>query len=80
MKSGDKWIGRVITDVLKLDEGEGDAISRVTIDARRGEAVRLQIYALDIHGKIEVLEIRESIVPGVYEAVVITGGEELCLA
>jgi hypothetical protein len=80
MKSGDKWIKRVITDVLKLDEDEGDAINRVTIDARRGEAVRLQVYALDVMGKIEILEIRESAVPGIYEAVVVTDGEELRIA
>lgn len=80
MHSGDKWIRRVVTDILKLDEDEGDAIDRVTIDARRGEAVRLRIYAASILGRTEILEIRESQIPGVYEAVVITDEEEIRIA
>lgn len=80
MHSGDKWINRVITDVLRLDVSEGDVIDRVTIDARRGEAVRLQIYTKSIMDEIEILEIRESRVPSIYEAVVITDGEEVRIA
>lgn len=74
MHSGDKWINRVVTDVLNLDEDEGDVIDRVTIDARRGEAIRLQIYTKSILGETEILEIRKSPATDEYEAVVITGG------
>ena len=78
MASGDKWINRVVTDVLKSSLGEGEAIERVIIDARRGEAVRLRIYPADSEPLEDYLEIRECSETGVYEAIVVIdpGGPE----
>ena len=78
MPSSDRWINKIAMKVLNLDDGND--IDRVTIDARRGEAVSFQVYVKSILGETEILEIRKSPVTDEYEAVVITGGEEFRIA
>ena len=76
MHTGDKMINRIAVEALNLDESDIEDVERITIDARRGEAVRLQIYIRSVTGEMEVLELRKPSATGVYEAALITEGKE----
>lgn len=72
MHSGDKWIDRIAKVLLKLDEDDIDNITRIIIDSKRGEDVRLKVYVTHSWGEKEVLDI----LPTAEGAYVISAGEE----